>query len=188
MANLSVFFTLSSSGYWLVSQQQNSPKLTIGEIIQSQTPSISVILVFGDDWSSAFAYHSQRRAFTLPGWAPSGHSPRDILLDPDLHLGGQPVGAVVSRKPISEADLLPSCKIAEQGKIEEWHLYLCKPLITPQTWEILDGLLQQYVCNHALPVQVLMLMFQGPREDVDVQEIPKELPAYAICMTKNILN
>jgi len=133
LANLSVFFTLSGSGYWLVSQQQNSPKLTIGEIIQSQTPSTSVILVFGDDWSSAFAYHSQRRAFTLPGWAPSGLSPRDILLDPDLHLGGQPVGAVVSLKPISEADLLPSCKIAEQSKIEEWHLYLCKPLITPQT-------------------------------------------------------
>ena len=133
VANLSVFFTLSGSGYWLVSRQQNSPKLTIGEIIQSQTPSTSVILVFGDDWSSAFAYHSQRRAFTLPGWAPSSLTPIDILLDPDLHLGGQPVGAVVSRKPISEADLLPSCKIAEQSKIEEWHLYLCKPLITPQT-------------------------------------------------------
>ena len=129
VANLGIFFASSGSGSdWAVSQQKNSARLTIGKTIESQTPSSSAILVFGDDWSSAFAYHSQRRALTLPEWAPSGFSPTDVLRDSDLYLGGHPLGAVVSREPISEADLLPSCKTAEESKIEEWHLYLCEPI------------------------------------------------------------
>ena len=135
VANLGVFFASSGSrSDWAVSQLKTSPKLTIGKIINNQTPSTSPILVFGDDYSSAFAYHSQRRALTLPDWDRPrlGLTPRDVLRDSDRYLGGQPVGAVVSIQPISEADLLPSCKTTKHHQIEEWHLYLCKPLNNPQ--------------------------------------------------------
>lgn len=133
VANLVVFLTSSGSGsYWAVSQKKTSTKLAIGRIIESQTPSTSSILVFGDDWSSAFAYHSQRRTLALPDFILSELGPTNILRDSDRRLGGHPVGAVVSNQLISEADLLPSCKIAKHKKIEEWHLYLCQPLNTPK--------------------------------------------------------
>ena len=136
VANLVIFFDSSGSrSYWAVSQLKTSPKLTIGKIINNQTPSTSPILVFGDDYSSSFAYHSQRRALTLPDWGRPrlGLSPRDVLSDSDRYLGGQPAGAVVSLQPISEAELLPSCKTAKQQQIEEWHLYLCEPPNNPKT-------------------------------------------------------
>lgn len=134
VANLSIFFASSGSGsnYWAASQQQTSARLTIGKAIESQTPSESAIIVFGDDWSSAFAYHSQRRALTLPGWAPSIFSTTEVLRDSDLYLGGHPLGAVVSRELISEADLLPNCKTVKTSKIEDWHLYLCESTNIPQ--------------------------------------------------------
>ena len=133
VANLGVFFASSGSrSDWAVSQLKTSPKLTIGKIINNQTPNASPILVFGDDYSSAFAYHSQRRALALPGFASHRLSPTDILRDSDRYLGGQPAGAVVSIQPISEIDLLPSCKTAKHHQIEEWHLYLCEPLNNPK--------------------------------------------------------
>ena len=70
IANLQTFYTND----WPRVQRMNSDKLAIGNLIQNKTPTDSAILVFGEDWSSAFAYHSQRRAFTQPNWPVFGRS------------------------------------------------------------------------------------------------------------------
>ncbi len=110
----------------------NSDKLAIGNLIQNKTPTDSAILVFGDDWSSAFAYHSQRRAFTRPDWPNLNLNPTIVLRNAKQLVGGLPIGAVVSRKPIHATSLAPSCKTREHHVIKHWHIYLCDPVNAPQ--------------------------------------------------------
>jgi hypothetical protein len=81
--------------------------------------------VIGDDWSSAFAYHSQRRAFTQPNWPVLGRSAADVLRDPQTALDGSPLGAVVSKQPIDTTQLPPACQPRQQRKIKRWHVVIC---------------------------------------------------------------
>jgi hypothetical protein len=127
-SNLSNFHTSD----WSRSGRRSSDKLAIGKLILNNTPANSAIIVFGDDWSSAFAYHSQRRAFTRPDWPSLDLSSIDVLRDSDRHLGSLPLGAVVSREPISKAALQPSCTTAHSHVIKRWHVYLCEPLNAPR--------------------------------------------------------
>lgn len=128
IANLQTFYTND----WPRVQRMNSDKLAIGNLIQNKTPTDSAILVFGDDWSSAFAYHSQRRAFTRPDWPNLNLNPTIVLGNAKQLIGGLPVGAVVSRQPIHATSLAPSCKTREHRMIKRWHIYLCDPVNAPQ--------------------------------------------------------
>jgi len=120
IANLHNF----STNYWLASQQQSSDRLIIGNLIQRYTPTESAILVIGDDWSSAYAYHSKRRAFTQPNWAVR-RSAADVLRDPQTALDGSPLGAVVSKQPVDARNLEPGCRPRKQEKLEGWHVIFC---------------------------------------------------------------
>jgi hypothetical protein len=128
IANLQAFYTND----WPRVQKMNSDKLSIGKMIQSATPSDTAILVFGNDWSSTFAYHSQRRAFTRPAWPDLNLSPTTVLRDATQIVGGLPVGAVVSKQPISAKTLAPSCPTAQHRVLKRWHIYLCEPVNAPQ--------------------------------------------------------
>ncbi|QCH15000.1 phospholipid carrier-dependent glycosyltransferase [Synechococcus sp. CB0101] len=110
---------------WPRSQRFSSDKLAIGQLIDKNTPTNSAILVIGDDWSSAFAYHSQRRAFTQPNWPVLGRSAADVLRDPQTALDGSPLGAVVSKQPIDTTQLPPACQPRQQRKIKRWHVVIC---------------------------------------------------------------
>ncbi len=121
IANLHHFATED----WPRSQRLSNDKLMIGKLIDKNTQSNSAILVIGDDWSSAFAYHSQRRAFTQPNWPVLRRSATDVLRDPQTALGGSPLGAVVSKQPINTTQLLPACKASQQRTIKRWHVVIC---------------------------------------------------------------
>ena len=113
--------------YLAASLKTKSEKTLIGNRIQEATPSNSGILVFGDDWSSAFAYHSKRRAFTLPNWK-TGLDSSKIMKNPSEYIGDMPLGAIVSRDPISNNTLPANCAASIDSYIKTWHFYLCKPL------------------------------------------------------------
>jgi len=110
---------------WPRSQRLSSDKLAVGRLINKNTPNNSAILVIGDDWSSAFAYHSQRRAFTQPNWPVLRRSAADVLRDPQTALGGSPLGAVVSKQPIDTTQLPPACQPSQQRTIKRWHVVIC---------------------------------------------------------------
>lgn len=128
IANLQTFY----ANDWPKVQKINSDRLRIGKLIQNATPSNTAILVFGDDWSSAFAYHSQRRAFTRPDWPNLNLNPTRVLRDAKQLVGGLPVGAVVSKQPINSESLAPSCPTAQHRVIKRWHIYLCEPINVPR--------------------------------------------------------
>ncbi len=94
-------------------------------MIDKNIPTNSAILVIGDDWSSAFAYHSQRRAFTQPKWPVLRRSAADVLRNPQTALDGSPLGAVVSKQPIDMTQLPPACQPRQQRKIKHWHVVIC---------------------------------------------------------------
>ena len=123
VANLNSF----AADDWPRSQRHSSDKTTIGKLIQKNTAKNSAILVIGDDWSSAFAYHSQRRAFTQPNWPVLNRTAADVLRDPQATLGSYPLGAVVSKQPINASNLAPTCQPSQQRKIKRWHVVICQP-------------------------------------------------------------
>ena len=128
IANLNSFF----SNDWPRMQRKSSDKLAIGKLIQKHTPTHSGLLVFGDDWSSAFAYHSQRRSFTLPDWPNLDLSPVQVMQEADQRLGELPLGAVVSKTAFNPKDLVASCRVKEERVIKRWHVYLCDAVNAPQ--------------------------------------------------------
>ena len=120
-ANLNSFF----KDYWPQALNTNSEKLEIGKLLQKHTPMSSAIIVFGDDWSSAFAYHSQRRSFTLPEWPQLGISIADALNKHEQYLKGASLGAIVSKKKIDSNDLPSTCR-GVQHTNGIWQIYLCE--------------------------------------------------------------
>lgn len=131
--NLAIFFR----DYWWAARLDTSldGKLTVGNIIQKNTPQDSAILVFGDDWSSAFAFHSQRRALTRPS-LPKLDNPSALKSLSNDHFGGLPLGAVVSKDPIDAEFLDASCRKARHSTVkgwkEGWNVYLCEQIKASQ--------------------------------------------------------
>jgi hypothetical protein len=118
-----------SSNYLRSSLQSNSDKLAIGELIQELTHEDSVILVVGDDWSSAFSYHARRRSLTLPSWQKVWQNPQDVIDDSVSWLGGRSLGAVVL-KLSSEPAIKPlsfdgKCNPSTEGTLGEWSYRVC---------------------------------------------------------------
>ena len=127
IANLSFFFTSD----WPRIQRTNSDKLAIGKLIQNQTPSDSGILVFGDDWSSEFAYHSQRRAYTKPEWIHLDLRETSAIEGVDQWLGELPLGAVVSRSALDQTVIGARCRIKDEHVNKQWHVYICDLVNAP---------------------------------------------------------
>jgi len=100
-----VLFIIGSYGdfknnYFDMAYRKTSDKLKIGKIIKQNTKRQEAIIVFGDDWSSALAFHSQRYSLTLPKWPSLGISPNQVLDEHSSMLGKRPIGAIVATQPI----------------------------------------------------------------------------------------
>jgi hypothetical protein len=50
---------------------QNSQVLAVADFVKRQTSKDDVILVYGQDWSSALAFAAERKTATLPSWMPT---------------------------------------------------------------------------------------------------------------------
>jgi len=72
--------------------RNNSRTIMISEIIDKYTPPKSAIAVFGNDWSSEFAYYSHRKSISVPHWFIDTDR---IYLEPTKYLGGLELGAIV---------------------------------------------------------------------------------------------
>ena len=115
------------SNYLASTQEQSSVRLEIGQLIQRRTPADSAILIFGDDWSSELAYHSQRRSLTRPDWPIPDVNQTTILQQPSRFLGGQKLGAVISKDAIANpGNLNQSCFPDKTLIFDKWTVYLCK--------------------------------------------------------------
>jgi len=104
---------------------KQSEKLELGSMVNSETSNDSAIIVFGDSWSSAFAYHSNRRAFTFPGWQSLGVSEDDILRNPSPYIGDHPLGAIISKSPLDDSLLENACTVKKKASFRRYFLYLC---------------------------------------------------------------
>lgn len=119
----------SSTGYFSDSFTKESVKLDIGRLIQSRTTSGSVLLVFDDDWSSAFSFHSMRRSLTIPGWFKDIESRQALLTGPTEWLGSRPLGAIITKQLLNndeEAALRTRCAAPTLTRFPEWNVYLCQ--------------------------------------------------------------
>jgi hypothetical protein len=115
-----------SSGYLRASIMRDSSKLVAGKIIQDNTPNESAILVVGDDWSSAFSYHSRRRSLSLPDWQKVYSNPQEALDRSEEWLGGNSLGAIIERANDKQRLSLSSiCNPKIERQVGEWKLSIC---------------------------------------------------------------
>jgi hypothetical protein len=106
---------------------QSSDRLEIGKIIRQKTKPQAAIMVFGDDWSSEIAYHSQRRSLTLPPGSIAGINEDIALQHPDQFLGGSSLGAVITNQvPLDSKALKWNCPYKEMISQNQWKIYICQ--------------------------------------------------------------
>lgn len=67
--------------------------LAIGKLLNRELPVGMQFVAFGNDWSSTFAYVSERKSFTVPGWFKKIDQ---VISHPDQFLEQGRMGAVVS--------------------------------------------------------------------------------------------
>ena len=94
--------------------------LIVGRILKEQTPLDAQFVAFGNDWSSSFAYISQRKSFTVPDWS----SKLDLIKsNPENFVEKGRLGAVVSCsvKSPNLADLIFWSLDNRSWKIGETH-------------------------------------------------------------------
>ena len=100
----------------------NLPTLLVTEAIKRYTPEDSVIVVYGNDWSSDIAYYAQRKSFTVPNWF------KDYSLawsNPSNYLGGKKLAAIAFYGMTSEQitqrdDVKQNPRLL---KIDNWHIW-----------------------------------------------------------------
>lgn len=119
------------NNYFEMAYRQTSDKLKIGRMINRHTNPDDAIIIFGDDWSSAIAFHSQRYSLTLPKWPSLGISPNQVLENSSSFLGTRRVGAIVATRPIfdkvDQKKLSGVCNNARVRTIKDyWFVYLCR--------------------------------------------------------------
>jgi hypothetical protein len=118
--------------YLEAARTDSNIKLEIGQLIDQATREDSAIIVYGDDWNSAFAFHSRRRSLTIPQFFRDAPSQPDLLRQPEAWLDGRRLGAVISNQPLEAAALSSlerSCPGHQERRVGDWSLTLC--LATP---------------------------------------------------------
>lgn len=115
-----------SSGYLQSSIVRTSDKLAVGRAVQAATSPSSVIMVDGDDWSSAFSYYSGRRSLAIPVWQEVYPGPQAVLNASADWLGGRPLGAVITKRHSPQPlDLSQTCRPKAERLIGDWRLHIC---------------------------------------------------------------
>jgi len=66
----------------------------ISMLAREKTQPTESLIVFGQDWSSAVAYYSERKTLTMPKWAPATLM-KKIIENPQAYLGDARLGGIV---------------------------------------------------------------------------------------------
>ncbi|WP_255087656.1 MULTISPECIES: glycosyltransferase family 39 protein [unclassified Synechococcus] len=126
------FYGTFFGSYYRDAQLKDNAASVAGRYIRNITNPAEAILVFGDDWNSAMAFHSQRRALTYPNWAASddGIKKDDLLANPADFIGPLKLGAIASRwKKIPAEKVLMACGGAASPNPHaegDWLIYSCR--------------------------------------------------------------
>ena len=115
------------------SLETESEKIEIGQFVQANTSKDDVIFVVGDDWSSAFSYHSKRRSLTLPSWQKYYKTNSEALDNSVEWLGGYRLGAIVEKTDVSEDAAYVSSELSSHQaclsnkmlELDEWKVLIC---------------------------------------------------------------
>ncbi len=132
LASLVAFLT--SSRYYNDAFTTENVKLEIGSLIQSRTPTDAVLLIFDDDWSSAFGFHAKRKSLAVPAWFKDVETRRAFLSGDTQWLGGHPLAGVISKQPLSQDEqtaLKARCGESKTWTFADWNVYLCQANDTP---------------------------------------------------------
>lgn len=94
---------IGSNHYWFTREQlpivkrefnaTNCRDCTVGEFLRNRIPEDQYFVAFGNEWSSALAYLSQRKSFTVP---PFYRNYEDIARHPERFIDEDRLGAVVA--------------------------------------------------------------------------------------------
>ena len=124
-------FVISSYIFFLIyylpsATNYKSVKLDIGNYINQNTSDDSVIVIYGDDWSSAFSYFSKRYSITYPSWNYEKYKPfEELLNDLDEHKGSKNISAIVRSKNKPLINIKKVCPMKEELNFNEWELIIC---------------------------------------------------------------
>jgi hypothetical protein len=94
----------------------NDRILLISLLAREKTQPTESLIVFGQDWSSAVAYHSERKTLTMPKWAPTTLMQK-ILENPQAYLGDARLGGIVIC-PESAGETLTDLRKNYAGRME----------------------------------------------------------------------
>ncbi len=72
---------------------KNDRDIAIGDILKRELPVDGQFVAFGNDWSSTFAYQSERKSFTVPQWFKDYD---DVIAHPGNYVEKGRLGAVVA--------------------------------------------------------------------------------------------
>lgn len=87
---------------------KNSLELAVGLVIKEYVPENKYFVAFGNDWSSSFAYLSERKSFTVPIWFKHY---KEIMFHPEHFIDMLHLGAVV---------LCPNKNTQTISDLEKW--------------------------------------------------------------------
>ena len=76
---------------------ENSRDYAVSEAIKNKVPQDKYFIAFGNDWSSSFAYLSERKSFSVPGFFTHY---KEIALHPEHYINEADLGAVVVCPPL----------------------------------------------------------------------------------------
>ena len=78
----------------IAADYSNDRVFRISLLARKKTQPTESLIVFGQDWSSAVAYYSERKTLTMPKWAPATLMQK-ILENPQAYLGDARLGGIV---------------------------------------------------------------------------------------------
>src|SRR5262249_10842772 len=85
----------------------NHPYYKAARVVTANTPSNSVVVVFGTDWGSDVPYYARRRAIVLANWFPTPLINRVLFEAPTRWLGGRKIGAIGDCTVFSNLETTP---------------------------------------------------------------------------------
>ncbi len=78
----------------ITADYSGSRQFAVGSLAKRLTTPDTSLLIIGDDWNSAIAFHAERRALTIP-FSALPDSVNRIFANPQQYLGDSPLGAIV---------------------------------------------------------------------------------------------
>lgn len=114
-----------STYYKRVNRAPVSDIYNIAQAAKEMTADGTALFAFGNDWSSAIAYYSERKTFTAPKWVPVALV-EEALRDPAATLGGLELGGTIYCRRPTELSYGPQLEGFVAGQVEASTEGACK--------------------------------------------------------------